>query len=217
MKTMRNGTLFIALVIATILATGSAFAAEQTIIDEWATIKTPPPPPLASVVTIAPTETALLMLDFNKQTCNQERRPRCLASLPLVTKLLGKARAKNLYIIHSLSPGTTAADILESVSPRKNEPIVTSGPDKFIGTNLEELLTQKSIRTVIVVGTAAHGAVLYTASGAALRGIDVIVPIEGMSAETLYAEQYVVWHLKNAPRVGGKTVLTNIKTIRFEK
>jgi len=35
------------------------------------------------------------MLDFNKQTCNADRRPRCIATLPKVQKLLTEARAKH--------------------------------------------------------------------------------------------------------------------------
>lgn len=217
MKIMRCTLILAACVLGSILLTASMAAAERTVIDDWATVKTPQPPALASVVVVDPEKTALLMLDFNKQTCNQERRPRCLATLPAVGKLLDAARTSKASVIYSLSPGAVAADILPQVAPRAGEPVVTSGPDKFIGTDLEKILKEKTVTTVIVVGTAAHGAVLYTASGTALRGIDTIVPVDGMSAEDLFAEQYVAWHMKNAPRVGGKTVLTKIETIRFGK
>ena len=63
-----------------------------------------------------------------------------------------------------------------------DEPHVLSGPDKFRNTDLEKILKDKGITTVIVVGTAANGAVLFTASGAAFRGMNVIVPVDGMSA-----------------------------------
>jgi len=46
---------------------------------------------------------------------------------------------------------------------------------------LEKILNDKGIKTVVVAGTAAQGAVLNTASQAAFRG--VIVPVDGMSAE----------------------------------
>jgi nicotinamidase-related amidase len=69
--------------------------------------------------------------------------------------------------------------------------------------------------TVIVVGTAAHGAVIYTASGAAMRGMKVIVPVDGVSADTPYAEQYTAWHLANAPLVSNAVTLTTIGDIKF--
>ncbi len=188
-------------------------AAAQTIIEEWAAVKAPPAPELKAV-TIDPKVTAFLILDIVKQACNQERRPRCLASLPAIQRLLTRARAKNVPVIYSLVGGS-AADILREVAPLGNEPIVSSGPDKFLGTDLEKILKEKGIQTVIVVGTAAHGAVLYTASEAALRRLKVIVPVDGMSAESLYPEQYVAWNMVNAPLVGAQTTLTKIDLIQF--
>ena len=185
----------------------SAFA--QTIVDEWNAVKVPPAPELKPV-TIDPKKTALLMLDFNKQVCNAERRPRCIASILKVRKLLAEARAKGVYVIYSITFGATAADIAKELAPLGGEPVVVSGPDKFMGTDLEKILREKGIKTVIVVGTAAHGAVLYTASGAALRGIQVIVPVDGISAEITYAEQYTTWHLVNAPRLSNLVTITRI-------
>jgi nicotinamidase-related amidase len=67
---------------------------------------------------------------------------------------------------------------------------------------------------VVVVGTAAHGAVIYTASQAAFRGMQVIVPVDGMSSENTYFEQYTVYHLSNAPGVGQQITLTKIDMIK---
>jgi nicotinamidase-related amidase len=190
----------------------SAFS--QTIIDEWNTVKLPPAPELKPAK-IDPRVTALLMLDFNKQTCNSERRPRCIASIPKVQKLLTEARAKGVSVIHSVSTGAVAADIAKELAPSAGEPVVSSGPDKFLGTDLEKILKEKGIKTVIAVGTASHGAVLYTASGSALRGMQVIVPVDGVSAEIAYAEQYTAWHLLNAPRISTLVTLTKIDLIGY--
>jgi nicotinamidase-related amidase len=187
-------------------------AFSQTIIDEWNAVKVPPAPELKTVK-IDPKVTALLMLDFNKQTCNAERRPRCIASIPKVQKLLTEARAKGVPVIYTLSAGAAAADIAKELAPLAGEPMVASGPDKFFGTDLEKILKEKGIKTVIVVGTTSHGAVLYTAGVAALRGLQVIVPVDGMSAENAYAEQYVAWHLLNAPRISTLVTLTKIDLI----
>ena len=188
-------------------------ASAQTIVDTWDAVKTPPAPELKSVI-LDSKATALLLLDFNKQTCNAERRPRCIASIPKVQELLEEARSKGFTIIYSLSAGATSTDIARELAPQKGEPVVTAGPDKFMGTDLEKILMDKGIKTVIVTGTAAHGAVLYTASGAAFRGMQVILPVDGMSAENTYAEQYTAWHLANAPRVSNKVTLTKIDLIK---
>jgi len=83
-----------------------------------------------------------------------------------------------------------------------------------MGTSLEKILKDNGITTVIVTGTAAHGAVLYTASSAALRGMQVIVPVNGISAENAFAEQYVVWNLVNAPRISTNVILTRAERIK---
>ena len=184
-------------------------AAAQTIIDEWATVKAPPPPVLKAVT--VDDKTALLLLDFGKQNCGA--RPRCLASVPSVQKMATEARAKRVFIAHSLFGQATKADLL--IAPIDNEPIVTSGANKFHRTDLEKILKDKGITTVIVTGTAAHGAVLNTAAAAALLGFKVILPVDAMSADP-YAEQYTAWHLANAPGgIGPNVTLTKMDMIKF--
>ena len=209
----RQGVLLIFCFCAMVLFCYPASA--QNIVEEWSTVKAPPAPELKSV-TVDPKVTALLLLDFNKQTCNADRRPRCIASIPKVQKLLTEARSNDVYVVYSLSAGATVADIAKELVPLGKEPVVTSGPDKFFGTDLEKFLKERGIKTVIVTGTAAHGAVLYTASAAALRGMQVIVPVDGMSAESTYAEQYVAWNMVNAPRVSNQSVLTKIDMIKYQ-
>jgi nicotinamidase-related amidase len=189
-------------------------AAAQTIVDEWATVKVPPAPELKAA-TIDPKVTALLILDIQRQTCNVERRPRCLLTVPRIQALLAQARGKGVPVVYSLAGSGTVADILKEVAPLHGEPVVLSGPDKFLGTDLEKILKERGIQAVITVGTASHGAVLYTASGAALRGLKVIVPVDGVSADNTYAEQYTAWHLVSAPRVGAQVTLTKMGLIRF--
>ncbi|MBP1735073.1 MAG: isochorismatase hydrolase protein [Deltaproteobacteria bacterium] len=188
-------------------------AMAQDVVAEWNSVKTPPAPEVKEV-TVDPKTTALLLLDFNKQTCNAERRPRCIASIPKMKKLLDYARSKGVFVVYSLSAGAAPGDIAPDLAPMEGDPIVTSGPDKFMGTDLEKILKDKGIKTMIVTGTAAHGAVLYTASGAALRGMQVIVPVDGISAEKVYAEQYVAWNLVNAPRVSAMVTLTRAEKIK---
>lgn len=189
-------------------------ARAETIIDEWASVKAPPPPALKPV-TIDRKTTALLMLDFNQQTCNSQRRPRCVASIPKVKSLLAAARVAGLPVIYSLGGGGKPADIDKALAPASGDPIVASGVDKFANTDLEKLLKERGVTTVIVVGAAAHGAVLYTASTAAMRGMKVIIPVDGVSADSPYAEQYVAWHFANAPVISSAITLTSIDAIAF--
>jgi len=186
----------------------------QSIIDEWTSVAAPPAPALKPVK-LEPQTTALLVLDLVKQGCNNERRPRCLASIPKVEKLLADARAKNVMVVYSTYPGTKLEDTLPQVAPKGGEPSVSTVANKFVNTDLEKILKDKGITTVVVVGAAAHGAVLYTGSDAAMRGFNVVVPVDGMSAESTFAEQAAAWVLANAPTVAQKVSLTKIDMVAY--
>jgi nicotinamidase-related amidase len=194
-----------------LLATAATSAPAQTIIDEWASVQAPKPPELKPV-TIDPKVTALLILDIVKPICNAERTPRCVNSIPRLQGLVNLARAKGVAVIYTLGGKAAPADILKEVAPREGEPIVESNADKFFKTDLEKILKERGITTVIVVGTWANGAVLSTTGGAVVRGFQVIVPVDGMSAPSTYVEQYVTWHIANSPATRGVT-LTRIDMI----
>jgi nicotinamidase-related amidase len=195
-------------------------APAQTIIDDWQSIKTPPAPALKAV-TLDPKTTAIMVMDFVKQTCNNDRRPRCVASIPKIEKLQAAARAQGVMLISTTVPPIPITDTLPAVAPKGNEPVVVAWVEKFMlgnkDTGLEQMLKDKGITTVVTLGTAAQGAVLYTASEAALRGFNVIVPVDGMSAEGEgYIEQAVAYILTSAPVVAPKITLTSIDMIKFQ-
>ena len=79
------------------------------------------------------------------------------------------------------------------------------------------MLKDRGITSVITVGTAAHGAVLYTSSAAALRGFNAVVPVDGMSGDgqNTYIEQFVAYNLSSAPAISPKITLTRIDMIKF--
>jgi nicotinamidase-related amidase len=185
-----------------------------TIIDDWSTVQAPPAPALKPV-TVDPKTTALLILDIVRQGCNAERRPRCLDTLPAVHTLLERTRTAGALVGYSLVRGATAADILPPVAPKGGEPMVTSGTDKFLGTDLEATLKAQGSKTVIILGVVAQGAVLTTATEAALRGFEVVVPVDGVSSDQIYAEQFTAWNLLNAPVIAGHVTLTRSDMIGF--
>jgi nicotinamidase-related amidase len=204
---------------ALLLCLSSARA--ETIIDEWSKVTVPAAPELKPVTVDART-TAFLVLDFNgaqdptKGPCNSNNKPRCLASLPKMQTALAEARKAGVYVVYSLGGSGTPADIATAIAPMAGDPVVKSGPNKFVGTELGKLLEAKGIKTVIVTGTASEGAVLNTAADAALaRGMNVILPVDGMSSTEPYAEQYVAWHFTHAPGVSAKTTLTQLSQIKY--
>lgn len=187
---------------------------EGTIVEEWNEIGVPPPPNLAEV-TIDPRSTALLVLDIQNQNCNSDRRPRCVATIPRIKRILENSRDHNMLVVYSLTRNASLSDIRGEVAPLGDEPIVKSGPNKFFNTDLKYVLRNNGIETLILVGTSAHGAVLNTAIEASLRKFRVIVPVDGISATEPYAEQYAIWHLMNAPGCQGRVTMSRVDLIQF--
>ena len=109
---LRQVVIAAGLVVGTSLLTA---ASAQTIVDEWATVKVPPPPELKPVTIENVKETAFLVLDIQRQNCNNQRRPRCVASVPKIQKFLEEARAKGMPVIYSRTSQSTVADILPEV------------------------------------------------------------------------------------------------------
>lgn len=134
--------------------------------------------PALNAVTVPASKTAVLVLDLINPTC--EQRPQCVASLPKVADLLKRARDAKATVVYSLTPAQNAT-VRPEVKPESGETIVIANADKFIGTNLDQFLKSKGITTLVILGTAAHGAVLYTSFGANLRGYTVVVPTDGIS------------------------------------
>jgi nicotinamidase-related amidase len=186
-----------------------------------------PPPPELKKVTIDPKSTALLVMGFVRDSCNVERRPRCVATIPHVKKLLMEARAHGVLVLHSVPTNNPSGDyIVEDLAPLPSEEIIPpNGPNKFLPFDLnfnrypefdlERTFSEHGIRTIITVGTQVQTAVLHTAAEAALRGYKVIVPIDGMSGDSLYPEQYTVWHLANTQRVMQQVTLTKVDLIGY--
>ncbi|MGB6535523.1 MAG: isochorismatase family protein [Xanthobacteraceae bacterium] len=209
-----NLTRLIAAVGLTAAALSAASARAADVVADWNSIKAPPPPALKPV-SVDPKTTALLLLDFTHQICNAKSKPRCVASLPAMKKLLARARSNHVMVVYSTAGPQTQKDIWADIAPASGEPVVNSHANKFQDTDLGKILKDKGIKTVIVTGVNANGAVLYTASAAAFRGFKAIDPIDGSSAENEYIEQYVVYNFAHAPLVSSMVTLTTSDMIKF--
>src|SRR5207249_2945722 len=103
--------------------------------------------------------TAYLVLDLTESTCPS--RVACLASLPAARALLQKARAAGALVVYSM--GRAQTTVLREVAPLGDEPMVGAPADKFYQTDLDDILRSRGINTLVIVGTLANGAPLYTA------------------------------------------------------
>lgn len=210
--------------VAAVLGYAQPSSAE-TIIDEWQSVK-PPPAPQLRPVTLDPKTTALLVVDMIRQTCNEKGRPRCVAAVPKVEKLLSTARASGVTVIYTLFPSPSPAtfpnpvigDVLPPLAPKGDEPVVTAFVDKFMlgdkDTGLQKTLKDRGITTIVAVGTASHNGLLFTAVSAALRGFNVVVPVDGIAGNNAYEDQIAAYTLTSS--IVYKVTLTTTDTIKFQ-
>ena len=200
---------------ALIIAFAASFAATD-IVEDWDTVK-PPPKPEVKAVTLDPSTTALLILDMSKDgAC--KTRPRCMATIPNVKRLHDAAQAAGVMLWYSIGAKSEPADMIgPGFAPRDGEWAHQGGPDKFLGSNLEEKLKGRGIKTVVVCGTSFQGVGVGTGTEAAQRGYKVIVPIDCLSSEDPYMEQYSAWHFfKGGPAVvTGNSTLTRSTMVKF--
>jgi nicotinamidase-related amidase len=185
------------LVIACAAVSGSAAAAAP---------RNPPRTPAVSAgsaglprpvpTAVNPGTTAYLLLDLTSVVCAPSRS--CVASLPAAAALLARARAAGSTVIYSETP-TPGSQILPQVAPQPGEPVVKAHADKFFGTDLDQILSSRGIETLVVVGTATNGAVLYTTLEGNLRGYTVVVPEDGVSADSRFIMRYSLFQLLNEP------------------
>jgi nicotinamidase-related amidase len=186
---VRIAGLFAALVV---LMPGAALA--QT---------TPPEAPVLPDVTpiaVDPTTTAFLVLDINSAVCPS--RPACVASVPSISRMLSRARAAGMFVGFS---STAGAEVLPDVAPRDSEPVVTARADKFFNTTLDQILKDHGVQTVLLVGAAANGAVLYTSFGANLRGYTVAVATDGISSGPDFDTYLAQYQILNQPGFSNPT------------
>jgi nicotinamidase-related amidase len=201
------------------LVAASAFstpAFAQAVTDEWSAVRMPDAPDVKAV-TLDPKTTALVVMDFNRTRCTPQGRVRCPAALPRIAKLLAAARDHQVTVIHTTT-GADASDISPELTPLASEMVLArTNPDKFLAPtgDLQKMLKDKGITTVIMVGTAANGPVLQTATEATLRGFKVVVPLDGMPGDSAFTEAYTAWDLTHAPTVSANATLTKTDLISF--
>ena len=202
MTRIRN-LLRIAAACAPLLAT-QALAAD--IIADWPSVQIPPPPELRPV-TLEGKTSALLILDIQAPACTTER-PRCAQSIPKIKALMDRSRAAGALIAYTLPSGKIADP---GIAPHEGEVVLQKqgGPDKYLGTDLEQRLKDRGIKTVIICGTSAQGVGIGTGSASAQRGFNVIFPVDCVSSESAFRELYAAWHMGG----GGPPVMTKWVTL----
>ena len=208
MTGVRNALCFGVAAIAIAAATGgTAPVRAADVIADWASVTLPTAPELKPV-TLDGKTTALLILDIQAPACTMAERPRCVDAIPKIKALMDRARAAGALVAYTLPSGKIAD---ASLAPHEGEVVEQKpgGPDKFLGSDLDQRLKGRGIKTVIITGTSAQGVGIGTGSASAQRGYNVIYPVDGVASESAFREVYAAWHMGG----GGPPVTTKWVTV----
>ncbi len=161
-------------------------------------------------VEVRPERTALIIVDMQNDFVDP-RGSLCVgsarATVPAIARLRDFARAHGLPVVYTQDwhgaddpefalwgahaiGGTWGAAIVPELAPDASDLIIRKlRYDAFYGTSLDHELRQRHIRSLIVTGTVSNICVLHTAGSAALRWLEIIVPIDAVSALTEFDQQ----------------------------
>lgn len=174
-------------------------------------------------VTLDPRTTAVMVLDYVQDICNNQ--PKCRnGMLPAVTPFLQRARKAGVTVAY----GTRAQNMtmwLPEVAPAPGDiKVVNTAQDRFYGTDLDRELKAKGINTIVMVGWKVSGSVTYTSVGAMAHGYTVVVPMDTTAATTDYEQTIGFFNLLNSgtanlanqPLKAKSTTLSRTDLIAFQ-
>ncbi len=152
-------------------------------------------------VKLNPSESALVVIDVQNDFANPSGKLYAKGAekvIQPIKKLLAKARSAGATIIftqdwhikgdpefeiwgeHTLA-NTWGAEIVDELKPEKTDIIIRKPSyDAFYSTSLDHVLRARKIKKLILTGLLGNVCVLCTAVGAAVRGYQLVIPIDAV-------------------------------------
>jgi nicotinamidase-related amidase len=148
-------------------------------------------------VTLNPSNTALVVLDYVEDICATQ--PKCKSQmLPAMTPFMERVRKAGVVVAY----GTRAQNMthwLPQVAPAEGDiKIVNTAQDRFYNTDLDKALKAKGITTLIIVGWKVSGSVTYTSVGAMARDYTVVIPVDTTTATSDYETAIGFYNVLNS-------------------
>jgi nicotinamidase-related amidase len=164
---------------------------------------TVPETPRTARVALDAATTALVVVDMQHDFVGDGgalQVPDAAATVPVIAGLIRRFRVAGARVVftqdthrdgdpefaiwppHAVE-GTPGHAIVEELHPLPEDTVIRKPRyDAFYGTPLDHLLRQWGVTTLVICGTVANICVHYTASSAALRWYDVVIPEDAVSA-----------------------------------
>jgi nicotinamidase-related amidase len=156
-----------------------------------------------SDVRVDPSRTALIIGDMQNDFVTESGTlvvPSAEGTVPAIRNLLDLARESGMRVVfvqdthrdgdpeweiwgEHCREGSWGWQVVDGLAPREDEVTIRKPRyDAFYGTQLEHMLRVWGVDTLVICGTVANICVHYTASSAAMRWFNVIVPSDCISS-----------------------------------
>jgi len=97
---------------------------------------------------------------------------------------------------HAPPPPPTASEIVPEAGRQADDLLITKRHwDAFGGTELERVLCERGVRTIVLCGVATHIGVESTARSAASRGFEVVLAEDATTSISADAHRYSTTHV----------------------
>jgi nicotinamidase-related amidase len=93
--------------------------------------------------------------------------------------------------------GTWGAEVVEELTPKEGEIIIPKRRySGFFGTELDLILRERGIKTVILMGVLTDICIMYTSADASARGYNVLVVTDGTRSIDTKNHKFALNHMK---------------------
>lgn len=135
--------------------------------------------------------------------------------IPNVKRLLDFARKKKIPVIYTCDThlrelddefevwpphavkGTKGAEVIDELKPEKTDFIIHKRRySSFFGTDLDTLLRELQVDTVVIVGLVTDICVQHTAGDAFFRGYRIVIPEDGVETVSPEAQKTSLEYMK---------------------
>ncbi len=101
--------------------------------------------------------------------------------------------------------GTEGAEVIDELDKREEDIVVKKKRfSAFFETNLEEILREKGVDTLVITGVLTNICVLHTAADASMRNFKVVVPKECVATVDDKTQEWALRHISEV--LGGEVV-----------
>ena len=148
-------------------------------------------------------KTALLVIDMLRDFVEKGAPlevPKARGIVANIRREINKARRNNIPVIYSCDShlkddrefaiwpphavkGTLGAEVIDELKPREGDIVIRTGTySGFFRTSLDKTLKELGVRRLILTGVVTNICILYTAVDAYMRGYEVSVPEDCVTA-----------------------------------